>query len=62
MKYTARKYMGDDRYSWAVFRSEDIPKGHRGVVCNPNIRPVVSGLCSREARYQKDKLNTKEVK
>ena len=54
--------MGDDRYSWAVFRSEDIPKGHRGVVCNPNIRPVVSGLCSREARYQKDKLNTKEVK
>lgn len=35
-KYTVRKFDGDDRYSWAVFRSEDVSKIPRG-------RPVFWG-------------------
>ena len=39
-KVTTRKWMGDDAYSWAVFRSD------RAV-------PVVSGLSRAEAVYHK---------
>ena len=37
-KITARKYLGDDKYSWAVFRDG---------------RPVVTGLTRREVAYYK---------
>ena len=47
MKLTIRKFNGDDRYSWAVFRKEDLPKGHRGIVFYGEARPLVSG-CSRD--------------
>jgi hypothetical protein len=40
-KITTRKYLGDDRYSWAVFRDG---------------RPVVTGLSQREARYYADQF------
>ena len=35
---TARKYLGDDQYSWAVFKDG---------------RPVVTGLTRREVAYYK---------
>jgi hypothetical protein len=37
-KITARKYLGDDQYSWAVFKDG---------------RPVVTGLTRREVAYYK---------
>ena len=40
VKVTTRKYMGDDLYSWAVFRSDQAV-------------PVVSGLSRSEASYHK---------
>jgi hypothetical protein len=56
--YTIRKYMGDDQYSWAVFRKIDIPKGHRGIVCDWDIKPVMTGLGRTEAAYQRDQLES----
>jgi len=50
-KFTTRKFNGDDRYSWAVFRKEDLPKGHRGIVFYGEARPVVSGLSRSSASY-----------
>jgi len=38
VQVTIRKYEGDDLYSWAVFRSDQIG-------------PVVTGLSKREAQY-----------
>lgn len=43
-KITARKYCGDDKYSWAVFKDG---------------RPVVTGLSRTEVAYYK-KLLTEE--
>jgi hypothetical protein len=40
IKVTARKYGGDDLYSWAVFRSDQA-------------RPVVTGLGRSEVAYYK---------
>lgn len=37
-KITARKYLGDDKYSWAVFKDG---------------RPVVTGLMRSEVAYYK---------
>ena len=42
-RYTIKKYMGNDSYSWAVFRAGDV-KGMRSPICDPFVRPVVSGL------------------
>ena len=55
MKAVIRKYNGDDAYSWAVFRKEDLPKGHRGPVFYGESRrpPIVSGLSRSEANYHK---------
>lgn len=41
--FTIRKYMGDDRFSWAVFDSR-------------SGRPVVTGCDQREARWRRDEL------
>ena len=59
MKYTIRKYDGDDCYSWAVFRKDSLPKGHRGPVFYGDARPVYSGLSREQARYFKDILEEK---
>ena len=49
MKFLIRKYDGDDRYSWAVFRKQDLPKGHRGVVFYGEAKPLVCGLDRTQA-------------
>jgi hypothetical protein len=56
--YTIKKFMGDDQYSWAVFRSKDV-KGMRSPICDPYIQPVMSGMDRNEARYQKTRLEKK---
>jgi len=53
MKYTIRKFDGDDCYSWAVFRKDDIPKGHRGPVFYGEAKPVVCGCARSEAQHYK---------
>ena len=44
--YVIRKWMGDDKYSWAVFA--------RGAS-----RPVIAGLSRSEARYHAKRLAAK---
>lgn len=58
MKYTIKKYMGDDSYSWAVFRAADV-KGMRSPICDPFIRPAMSGLTRSDAQYHKRQLESK---
>jgi len=54
-QFTTRKFDGDDRYSWAVFRKSDLPKGHRGIVFWGEAQPVVCGLSRSSAQsYAKD--------
>ena len=55
MKYTIKKFNGDDQYSWAVFRAQDV-KGMRSPICDPSIRPVMSGLDRFMAEYNRDRL------
>ena len=59
--YTIKKFMGDDQYSWAVFRSKDV-KGMRSPICDPYIEPVMSGMGRQEAAYQRDVLKKRETK
>ena len=56
MKYTLRKFNGDDSYSWAVFRKTDLPKGHRGIVFYGEAEPVVDGCSRSEANHYKTQL------
>jgi len=53
MKLTLRKFNGDDAYSWAVFRSADLPKGHRGPVFYGQAKPMVCGCSRSEANHYK---------
>jgi len=57
-KLTIKKFMGDDSYSWAVFRAADV-KGMRSPICDPWIRPVMSGLTRADAQYHKKSLEAK---
>ena len=57
-KYTIKKFMGDDQYSWAVFRAQDV-KGMRSPICDPFISPVMSGLTRADAQYHKKNLETR---
>ena len=50
-RYTIRKFNGDDRYSWAVFKKSDLPTGHRGVVFWGDANPAVSGCSRQEAKH-----------
>ena len=59
-KYTTRKYDGDDMYSWAVFKSEDV-KGTRGVVFYGQARPIDCGLDRQTAIGRKNALNGKDT-
>ena len=57
--FTARKFNGDDQYSWAVFHKEDLPRGHRGIVFLGEAQPVVSGMDRTEAQYTARDLESK---
>jgi hypothetical protein len=57
--FTARKFNGDDQYSWAVFRKGDLPRGHRGIVFFGQAKPVVSGMSRNEARFTVRDLESK---
>ena len=57
-KYTIKKFNGDDQYSWAVFRAQDV-KGMRSPIFLGDARPVVSGLGRSEAQYHKRLLEAK---
>ena len=59
MKYSIKKFMGDDQYSWAVFRAQDV-RGMRSPICDPFVFPVMSGLTRADAQYHKKSLETKQ--
>lgn len=54
--HVIRKFDGDDSYSWAVFRREDLPKGHRGPVFWGEAKPVVNGCSRAQAKDIADQL------
>ena len=54
-KYTTKKYNGDDRYSWAVFKASDV-KGLPSPIELGQALPVVSGLSRDEARYYRERI------
>lgn len=56
MKLIIRKFNGDDSYSWAVFRKEDLPIGHRGIVFLGEAEPIVSGLDRTQATGYRRRL------
>ena len=58
MKYSIKKFNGDDQYSWAVFRAQDV-KGMRSPIFYGQARPVVSGLTRSDAQYHKKSLEAK---
>ena len=58
MKYSIKKFNGDDQYSWAVFRAQDV-KGMRSPIFFGDARPVVSGLTRSDAQYHKRQLEAK---
>ena len=60
MKFVYRKYMGDDCYSWAVFRKSDLPKGHRGIVFEYYPQPMINGLSRNSAQHYARSLSEKE--
>ena len=55
MKYSVKKFNGDDSYSYAVFRAADV-RGIRSPVMWGQARPVVSGLSRAEAASYKKRL------
>jgi hypothetical protein len=55
MKYTIRKWEGDDIYSYAVFRADDV-KGTGSGVYFGNAKPLVCGCSRQEANYYKERL------
>jgi hypothetical protein len=58
MKYSVKKFNGDDIYSWAVFRAQDV-KGMRSPIFYGQARPVMNGMSRSEAQYQKTRLEAK---
>ena len=58
MKFTNKKFKGDDTYSWAVFRAQDV-KGMRSPIFWGQARPVVSGLSRSDAQYHTRQLEAK---
>ena len=56
MKYTIKRYDGDDKYSWAVFYSSDI--NHLGnQIFYGEATPIASGLSRHEAILHKKTLD-----
>ena len=62
MRYTIRKYDGDDSYSWAVFHKDDLPKGHRGIVFYGEAKPIVNGCTRSNAKYHAERISKLETK
>ena len=58
MKYSIKKFDGDDIYSWAVFRAEDV-RGMRSPIFYGQAEPVVCGCSRSEANYHKSLLEKK---
>tara|TARA_A100001515_G_C4448575_1_gene169434 strand:+ start:109 stop:291 length:183 start_codon:yes stop_codon:yes gene_type:complete len=57
-KYTIKKFNGDDSYSWAVFRAQDV-RGMRSPIFFGDAQPVISGLTRSDAKYHKQQLEAK---
>lgn len=55
MKFSIRKFNGDDNYSWALFRTKDI-KNIKGVIMYGQATPIISGLSKREAQDHKRRI------
>lgn len=53
-----RKFDGDDVYSYAVFRTEDIKKYKSNVIFWGEATPLISGLGKKEAQDYKSKLES----
>ena len=58
MKYSVKKFNGDDIYSWAVFRAQDV-KGMRSPIFYGQARPVMNGMSRSEAQYQKTRMEAR---
>ena len=58
MRYTIKKFNGDDSYSWAVFRAADV-KGMRSPIMLGQAQPVVSGCRRMEANGYKRNLESR---
>jgi len=56
--FTIKKFNGDDQYSWAVFRKEDV-KGMRSPIFYGQAKPVVCGCSRSEANHYKQMLEAK---
>jgi hypothetical protein len=58
-KWTAKKYMGDDSYSWAVVDKNYLPKGHRGVIFDylPQGAVAYTGLTRSAAQHYARQFN-----
>jgi len=60
-KYKAVKFAGDDIYSWAVFRTDDI-QGLRSPISEyTKAKPVSTGMNMRTARDLANELNDKSL-
>lgn len=57
-KYRVMKYDGDDQYSYAVFKADDV-KGKRSPICYGEAKPIVSGCCKSEADSYKRQYESK---
>ena len=57
-KYTIKKFNGDEQYSWAVFRAQDV-KGMRSPIFYGDAQPVMSGLTRADAQYHKKCLEAR---
>jgi hypothetical protein len=58
MKFSIKKYNGDDQYSWAVFYAKDV-KGMRSPIFYGDAQPIINGLDRYMARYHKEQLEKK---
>jgi hypothetical protein len=57
-KYVVKKYDGDDIYSWAVFKAEDV-KGLGNQIFYGDAKPIVCGESKSSATATRDRLNSK---
>lgn len=48
-KYKATKWMSESTQSWAVFYHKDV-YGLKSPICNPKIKPIITGMDQATAR------------
>ena len=58
--YVKKKYNGDDSYSWAIFKREDV-KGMGSYIAYGDARPLRSGMESKEATWEMGRLEKKAM-